>query len=97
MASITIRSTYALDEETVQRLANLARRWNVSKSEALRKAIRAADTELPGNDRLAALDELQKSIRLTAAEAESWATLSRQERRASSKQRASGKRRASGR
>jgi predicted transcriptional regulator len=43
IASVTIRSAYALDRETVSRLDNLARQWNVSKSEALRRAIRAAD------------------------------------------------------
>jgi predicted transcriptional regulator len=80
MASSAIRTTYALDEETVNKLAQLARRWNVSKSEALRKAIRAADAELPGDDRLAALDALQASVKLSPKAAASWAHQVRDER-----------------
>jgi predicted transcriptional regulator len=85
VASTTIRSTYALDEDTVQRLGHLAKRWNVSKSEALRKAIRMADAELPADDRLAALDALQASMRLSGKAAEEWVRLVRRERRASSR------------
>ena len=42
MAITTIKSTYSLDVETVRMLESLARRWNVSKSEVLRRAIRSA-------------------------------------------------------
>lgn len=35
MATMTIKSTYSLDVGTVRTLEELARRWNVSKSEAL--------------------------------------------------------------
>ena len=45
MAVTTIKSTYSLDVETVRTLESLARRWNVSKSEVLRRAIRAAAGE----------------------------------------------------
>jgi predicted transcriptional regulator len=66
MAATVIRTTYAFDEETVRRLEGLARQWNVSKSEALRRAIRAADTtSTTPDDRLRALDELQASMHLT--------------------------------
>jgi predicted DNA-binding protein len=56
-----IKSTYALDQETVQRLEHLARRWGVSKSEVLRRAIRAAASESSevATDAVSALDELQ--------------------------------------
>jgi len=43
MAITTIRSAYALDVETTQVLERIAHRWKVSKSEALRRAIRAAE------------------------------------------------------
>lgn len=82
MASTVIRTTYALDEETVRRLDGLARQWNVSKSEALRRAIRAADAKsTTPDDRLKALDELQASMRLTRSQAEAWVRDVRTERR----------------
>ena len=41
MAMSTIRSTYALDVETMQVLKRIANKWKLSKSEALRRVIRA--------------------------------------------------------
>jgi hypothetical protein len=88
MASTVVRSTYALDEETVRRLDNLARHWNVSKSEALRRAIRTADAMAGSpDDRLKALDELQASIRLTRSRAQTWVRELREDRRRSSTRR----------
>jgi len=77
-----IRSTYALDEDTVRRLEALARQWSVSKSEALRRAIRAvSESPAARNDRLAALDEVQASIGLSAEQADVWAQEVRADRR----------------
>jgi predicted transcriptional regulator len=88
VASTVVRTTYALDEDTVRRLDSLARQWNVSKSEALRRAIRAADTMAGSpDDRLKALDELQASIRLTRTRAQTWVRELRQERRRSTTRR----------
>jgi Ribbon-helix-helix protein, copG family len=42
MATPTIKSTYTLDLDTVRALEDMARRLGVSKSEALRRAIRLA-------------------------------------------------------
>ncbi len=83
MASMTIRSTYALDPETVQTLERLARRWNVSKSEALRRAIRAAGGRQrePGSA-LRALDMLQHSLKLSSAQSRKWVSEVRRSRRA---------------
>lgn len=85
MATPTIRSTYALDVETVRILERIARRWKVSKSEALRRAIRAA-ADQPGSshDALKALSELQRSLGLSRERARSWARQARDERRATS-------------
>jgi hypothetical protein len=83
VASITIRSTYALDKETVERLANLARQWNVSKSEALRRAVRAADRGISGDDRVAALDALQASVQLSRRAATNWIARVRRQRKES--------------
>jgi len=83
---MTIKSTYALDIATVRTLERIARRWKVSKSEALRRAIRAAgDREAAGgSERLEVLDELQRSMNLSPARAGEWARKTRSERQASS-------------
>ena len=90
MATTTIKTTYALDEQTVRALEAMARQWRVSKSEALRRAIRsAAATELgeASSAALAALDELQTRLGLSEEQARQWAEGARQERRASSSRR----------
>ena len=93
MATQTIKTTYSLDVETVRKLEQMARRWNVSKSEALRRVIRAAAKEgLPGEGREAikALDELQRSLGLDAEEAVRWEKAARVERQGSSERREKG-------
>ena len=93
MATQTIKTTYSLDVETVRQLEQMARRWNVSKSEALRRAIRAAATDgLPGegSEAIGALDELQRSFGLDAEEAARWEKTARVERQASSRRREKG-------
>jgi hypothetical protein len=90
MATQTVKTTYALDVETVRALEALARRWNVSKSEALRRAIRASASPMshPGPpESVRALDRLQRALHLSAAAAERWSTAVRSERRASSRRR----------
>lgn len=81
----TVRSTYALDVETVRALERIAQHWKVSKSEALRRAIRAAATAARSapSDAIYALDQLQRSLALTRTKARAWATAARIERRAS--------------
>jgi DNA-binding phage protein len=87
MAITTIRTTYALDVETVRRLEALARDWGVSKSEALRRAIRAA--EAPRTDRrLEAMKALRASLNLSPQQASRWASQVRDERRRASAKRA---------
>ena len=87
MAIPRIKSTYSLDLETVEALDQVAQRWRVSKSEALRRAIRSVATEDAGAARPAieALDALQRSLGLTAAKARAWASEARSERRSSSR------------
>ena len=74
MAVTTIKSTYSLDVETVRTLESLARRWNVSKSEVLRRAIRAAAEENSpqARERLAALNKLQASMKARGVDFEAW-------------------------
>ena len=87
MAIISIKNTYSLDVETVRALEEMARRWGVSKSEALRRAIRATAKEnLPGPpDALAALDALQQRLTPDPAKARAWSRRAKSERRASSR------------
>lgn len=84
MASPTIKSTYALDVETVRTLERMARSWRVSKTEALRRAIRAAAGDLEGDPAIAALEALQRRLRLTPDAARHWTRAVRNERAASS-------------
>ncbi len=86
MATTTVKATFSLDPGTVSRLEEIARHWGVSKSEALRRAIRAAavgPAAGPGAP-LAALDALQRGAALTSAATRAWAAEARRERRASS-------------
>jgi hypothetical protein len=86
MATPTIKSTYVMDVGTVRALERIARRWKVSKSEALRRAIHAsAEQQQPEvGDPLQALDQLQLSLKLTPSRARAWAQAVRVERRAAS-------------
>lgn len=89
MAVHTVKTTYALDVETVRSLDELARRWNVSKSEALRRAIRASAAQAPAEPLtpVQALDRLQGSLALSPRGAARWAAAARAERRESSRRR----------
>lgn len=88
MAIKTIRSTYALDVQSVRALERIANRWGVSKSEALRRAIRSAAKNLSeAPSAIDALDKLQESLRLGPDEARAWADRARDERRVLSSRR----------
>ena len=83
MAKVTIRSTFALDPATVDALDRLAREWQVSKSEALRRmvSVAAAVEEVDAAaDALSALGDLQELLGLDARKAEAWVRRIRAER-----------------
>ena len=84
MATTVIKTTYALDADVVRALERMAKRWGTSKSEALRRAIRAAaaDAGEEDTDPLLALDRLQRAAGLAATRAREWTRKSRVERRA---------------
>ena len=84
MAVTTVKSTYSLDVQSVRTLEALARRWNVPKSEVLRRAIRIAamEEELDDSAKLAALDRLQASVGERKVDVSKWARDLRAERRA---------------
>ncbi|HJW67991.1 MAG TPA: hypothetical protein VJ829_01405 [Candidatus Binatia bacterium] len=73
--------------ETVRALERIAEAWRTSKSEALRRIIRAAagETVPEASDPLKALDGLQRALGLTRTKARAWARTTRDERRASSR------------
>lgn len=87
MAITTIKSTYALDVESMRTLEKLAQRWNVSKSEVLRRAIRIAAIDgSPGNGAvLGALDRLQASLRTRRVNHAQWERDVKVERRATAR------------
>jgi hypothetical protein len=87
MPTAKVKATYSLDVETVRELEAMARRMGISKSAALRRAIRlAASAEPgPGEDQLAALDELQRQLGDSPEALEQWQRDARELRRASSR------------
>lgn len=84
---MTVRSTFALDRKTANGLAHLARRWHVSKSEALRRAVAQAETRPAGGNGemtpLEALARLRQQPPLTKAQVDAWIRENRAARRAS--------------
>ena len=86
MAIPRIASAYVMDVGTAQALEKIARRWKVSKSKVLRRAIHASAQQAPpeSGEALQALDQLQRSLKLTPTRARTWARAIRVERRAAS-------------
>jgi hypothetical protein len=83
MPKMTVRSRFALDVEAADSLDRLAKLWHVSKSEALRRSVKAAATveEADGtSDALRALTELQERLDLDAEKAQKWARQIRAQR-----------------
>lgn len=76
-----VKSTYVLDLESAEALERLARDWQVSKSEALRRVLKQAVAS-PPPDRAALLRTLQEAAGLSRAAADRWAAAVRSERRA---------------
>ena len=85
MAVTTSKVTYSLKPETVDRVAELALRWGVPKSEVIRRAIDKAPQDLPAEERdmtpLEALEWLQKNG-ISAKAAAKFNAEIRRERRA---------------
>ncbi len=86
MATPKIKATYSLDVDTVRMLERAAERWGVSKSEALRRAIRAASESAPAkSERVSVLARLQDAAAISPARAAAWAREVRAERLASNR------------
>ena len=82
-----VKTIWSLDDRTDRALGELARRWKVTRSEALRRVIYAAAIEAraPEGDLLAALDALQKSLALSPKRAYRWSRRVREERGSTSR------------
>ncbi len=87
MATMTIKSTYSLDVDTVRQLESLAKHWNTSKSAALRRAIGSAAAGVHSDrnealEALEALDDLQDMLALDQDSAHAWVDEIMRERKA---------------
>ena len=86
MARTVVKVTYSLAPSVVDRLERLAETWQVSKSEAVSRAIAAAADASPPPDEvaesLAALRTLQQSANVSEPIAAAWARDARAERHA---------------
>jgi hypothetical protein len=84
-----VKATYSLDVETVRKLKEIASQWGVSKSEALRRAIRwaAAEPSATGKEAIHALDALQRSLALDSGRVGAWAATAAKERKDASTRR----------
>ena len=80
-----VKSTYVLDVESADALERLAREWQVSKSEALRRAIKSA-AATPLAERPEILRRMQEAAGLSAGAAARWSGTVRSERRAGTRQ-----------
>jgi hypothetical protein len=73
MAYLLTRTSMALDTWTLRALGELAKKWNTSKAEVMRRAVKKikeeADREIEHPKPLEALDWLQKGGGLTVKEA----------------------------
>lgn len=84
MTKTDIKSTYSLDVESVRMLEALARHWKVSKSEALRRAIRiAAGSDCESHETAVdALERLQSRVRERQVDLSAWEHAVKAERHA---------------
>ena len=80
MATMTVRTTFALDPATGNAIQRLARLWNVSKAEAVRRSVAEAERHAAAAaamSPLEALDWLQSHGTLSANAAARWEKESR--------------------
>jgi predicted transcriptional regulator len=80
MATMTHRTTFALDSVTENAIQRLAKRWDISKAEVVRRSVAQAEAiaETEGKPSpLEALEWLQSHGTLTEAKVKTWATGSR--------------------
>ncbi len=77
------KSTYSLDAATLERLVRLSKRWQVSKTEAIRRALAKAEEAdaLTPAQRIAALHQLQRVTAERGVDLEKWKRIIKDGRR----------------
>jgi hypothetical protein len=84
MAVPRIKATYSLEPDVVRAIERIADKWQVSKSEAVSRAIRhASQSSGEVAEALEALDRLQQIVAEKQVDTESWAREAAGERAAS--------------
>jgi hypothetical protein len=69
------KATYSLDPETLEKLNRLSHRWQVSKTEALRRALHQAaarEATLSAAEKIALLHKLQKQFDAAEVDFDRW-------------------------
>ena len=69
------KATYSLDSETLEKLNRLSHRWQVSKTEALRRALHQAaarEATLSTAEKIALLHKLQKQFATAEVDFDRW-------------------------
>lgn len=77
---MTVRATFALDVATENSIQRLAKFWNISKAEVVRRSVAQAESAVSQQARpspLEALEWLQANGKLTEAEARAWSNESK--------------------
>lgn len=70
-----VKSTFSLDEASIARLQTLARKWQVPKTEVLRRALQQTlerEQGAPVAEKLAALHALQKELHAQGVDFAAW-------------------------
>ena len=85
MATMTHRTTFALDETTAHRLKRLAARWQVSQAEVVRRSLEKAEkAEVASPDieeRIEAARRLRERLRKRNIDVAAWIQTARDSRR----------------
>ena len=81
MATMTHRTTFALDDVTSRRIKRLAKTWRVSQAEVVRRAVSQAEAPVAKPDPVALLHRLHsQGAGLSAATASAYLAEARKDR-----------------
>jgi hypothetical protein len=76
------KATYSLDSDTLEKLNRLSHRWQVSKTEALRRAVQRAAAIVPSSEeRIDALHSLQQWAKEKRINLKEWQKMIKDGRR----------------
>jgi len=86
MPTMTHRTTFALDDETAQRLKRLAARWRVSQAEVVRRSVEEAEKNASSSpsdlqNRIEIARQLRASLKERNVDVAAWIATARDSRR----------------